>query len=100
MTGMGDDGARGLKEMHDAGAYTLAQNEASCVVYGMPKEGGQARRGRSQRRARRAGAGNLDPLPGASHIQGQSALNFAGAPRLNLVALKPAFPPLFLFRHQ
>jgi two-component system chemotaxis response regulator CheB len=38
MTGMGDDGARGLKEMHDAGAWTLAQNEASCVVYGMPKE--------------------------------------------------------------
>jgi two-component system chemotaxis response regulator CheB len=38
MTGMGDDGARGLKEMHDAGAYTLAQDEASSVVYGMPKE--------------------------------------------------------------
>jgi len=38
MTGMGDDGARGLKEMHDAGAQTLAQDEASCVVYGMPKE--------------------------------------------------------------
>jgi two-component system chemotaxis response regulator CheB len=38
MTGMGDDGARGLKEMHDAGAYTLAQDESSCVVYGMPKE--------------------------------------------------------------
>ena len=38
MTGMGDDGARGLKEMHDAGAYTLAQDEASCVVYGMPRE--------------------------------------------------------------
>ena len=38
MTGMGDDGARGLKEMHQAGAYTLAQDEASCVVYGMPKE--------------------------------------------------------------
>ena len=38
MTGMGDDGARGLKEMHDAGAYTLAQDEASCGVYGMPKE--------------------------------------------------------------
>ena len=38
MTGMGDDGARGLKEMHDVGAYTLAQDEASCVVYGMPKE--------------------------------------------------------------
>jgi two-component system chemotaxis response regulator CheB len=38
MTGMGDDGARGLKEMHDAGSYTLAQDEASCIVYGMPKE--------------------------------------------------------------
>jgi two-component system chemotaxis response regulator CheB len=38
MTGMGDDGARGLKEMHDAGAKTVAQDEASCVVFGMPKE--------------------------------------------------------------
>lgn len=38
MTGMGDDGARGLKEMRAAGALTLAQDEASCVVYGMPKE--------------------------------------------------------------
>ena len=38
MTGMGDDGARGLKEMRDAGATTCAQDEASCVVFGMPKE--------------------------------------------------------------
>jgi len=38
MTGMGDDGARGLKEMRDAGARTVAQDEASCVVFGMPKE--------------------------------------------------------------
>jgi len=38
MTGMGDDGARGLKDMRDAGAATVAQDEASCVVYGMPKE--------------------------------------------------------------
>ena len=38
MTGMGDDGARGLKLMRDAGARTLAQDEASCIVYGMPKE--------------------------------------------------------------
>jgi two-component system chemotaxis response regulator CheB len=38
MTGMGDDGARGLKEMHDAGAVTVAQDEATCVVYGMPRE--------------------------------------------------------------
>lgn len=38
MTGMGDDGARGMKEMHDAGAATVAQDEASSVVYGMPKE--------------------------------------------------------------
>jgi two-component system chemotaxis response regulator CheB len=38
MTGMGDDGARGLKEMRDAGANTIAQDEESCVVFGMPKE--------------------------------------------------------------
>jgi two-component system chemotaxis response regulator CheB len=38
MTGMGDDGARGMQEMQDAGAFTIAQDEASCVVYGMPKE--------------------------------------------------------------
>jgi two-component system chemotaxis response regulator CheB len=38
MTGMGDDGAAGLAEMRTAGARTVAQDEASCVVYGMPKE--------------------------------------------------------------
>ncbi|OHX10661.1 protein-glutamate methylesterase/protein-glutamine glutaminase [Chromobacterium sphagni] len=38
MTGMGDDGARGMREMHDAGARTLAQDEESCVVFGMPNE--------------------------------------------------------------
>jgi len=38
MTGMGDDGAHGLKELHDTGAVTFAQNEATCVVFGMPKE--------------------------------------------------------------
>ncbi len=38
MTGMGDDGARGLKEMRNAGANTVAQDEESCVVFGMPKE--------------------------------------------------------------
>ena len=38
MTGMGDDGARGMLEMHDAGAFTIAQDEATCIVYGMPKE--------------------------------------------------------------
>ncbi len=38
MTGMGDDGAAGMLEMLKAGARTVAQDEASCVVYGMPKE--------------------------------------------------------------
>lgn len=38
LTGMGDDGARGMKEMFDVGCYTMAQDEESCVVYGMPKE--------------------------------------------------------------
>ena len=38
MTGMGDDGARGLLEMRQAGAYTVAQDAATCVVHGMPHE--------------------------------------------------------------
>ncbi|WP_271412269.1 protein-glutamate methylesterase/protein-glutamine glutaminase [Pseudomonas sp. Q1-7] len=38
MTGMGDDGARGLKELREAGGRTCAQDEESCVVFGMPKE--------------------------------------------------------------
>ncbi|NGP18458.1 protein-glutamate methylesterase/protein-glutamine glutaminase [Devosia aurantiaca] len=38
LTGMGDDGARGLLEMRQMGSPTLAQDEASCVVFGMPKE--------------------------------------------------------------
>jgi len=38
MTGMGGDGARGVKEMKDSGAKTIAQNEESCVVFGMPRE--------------------------------------------------------------
>lgn len=47
LTGMGDDGARGLKEMLDAGAQTAAQDEATSVVYGMPREA--ARLGAAQR---------------------------------------------------
>jgi two-component system, chemotaxis family, protein-glutamate methylesterase/glutaminase len=38
MTGMGDDGARGMVAMRQAGAHTIAQNEATCVVFGMPRE--------------------------------------------------------------
>jgi two-component system chemotaxis response regulator CheB len=38
LTGMGDDGARGLLELRTVGAHTIAQDEASCVVFGMPKE--------------------------------------------------------------
>jgi two-component system chemotaxis response regulator CheB len=38
MTGMGDDGARGMEELHQAGAYTIAQDEATSVVFGMPNE--------------------------------------------------------------
>jgi two-component system chemotaxis response regulator CheB len=38
MTGMGDDGAQGMLEMKEAGAFNIAQDEASCVVFGMPAE--------------------------------------------------------------
>ena len=38
LTGMGKDGAMGMLEMKHAGAYNISQDEASCVVYGMPKE--------------------------------------------------------------
>jgi len=38
MTGMGDDGAKGLLELRESGAYTIAQDEETCVVFGMPKE--------------------------------------------------------------
>jgi two-component system chemotaxis response regulator CheB len=38
MTGMGDDGAKGMMELKEAGALTIAQDEDSCVVFGMPKE--------------------------------------------------------------
>ena len=38
LTGMGDDGARGMLEMKEAGAMTIAQDEATCIVFGMPKE--------------------------------------------------------------
>ncbi len=37
LTGMGDDGARGLRELYDRGAMTIAQDETTCVVYGMPR---------------------------------------------------------------
>jgi two-component system chemotaxis response regulator CheB len=38
MTGMGDDGARGMLEMKQAGAVNVAQDEHSCIVFGMPAE--------------------------------------------------------------
>ena len=38
LTGMGDDGAAGMKEMHDAGVKTIAQDKETCMVFGMPQE--------------------------------------------------------------
>jgi two-component system chemotaxis response regulator CheB len=59
MTGMGDDGAQGLLEMRCAGAVTIAQDEESCVVFGMPREA-----------ILRGAAGRIDSLAGISaHIR-------------------------------
>jgi two-component system chemotaxis response regulator CheB len=52
LTGMGDDGADGLAEMHAAGAHTIAQDEATCIVFGMPKEA-----------IERGGVDHILPLP-------------------------------------
>lgn len=38
MMGMGDDGTRGMEELHEAGAYTFAQDEKTSIVFGMPNE--------------------------------------------------------------
>lgn len=56
LTGMGSDGARGLFHMHEAGAKTIAQNEESCVVYGMPKEAVKV-----------GGVDEVAPLPEIAH---------------------------------
>lgn len=65
LTGMGDDGAHGMREMHEGGAVTYAQDEKSCVVFGMPKEA-----------IRLGGVDHvvpLDAIPGA--IAGSSSRN-------------------------
>jgi len=71
LTGMGIDGASGLRALRDAGAHTIAQNEESCVVFGMPGEA-----------IRRGGACETLPL---THITG-SALNAATSIQLEQVA--------------
>lgn len=70
MTGMGDDGAAGLLEMHTAGAATLAQDEASCVVFGMPREA-----------AARGAVDELVPLAGLS----EKILEWAKAGRVPVI---------------
>jgi two-component system chemotaxis response regulator CheB len=66
LTGMGDDGARGLKAMRDAGAATIAQDQATSVVWGMPRVAAEI-----------GGASEVLPLPRIGERVGQ----LAGAPR-------------------
>ncbi len=67
LTGMGADGAEGIRLMKEAGAYTIAQDEASCVVYGMPKEAVKT--------------GCIDRSIDLDHIA-QAAMNHLGAPAI------------------
>jgi len=67
LTGMGADGAEGIRAMKEAGAYTIAQNEASCVVYGMPKEAVKT--------------GCIDRSIDLDHIA-QAAMNHLGSPTI------------------
>ncbi|WP_348673134.1 chemotaxis response regulator protein-glutamate methylesterase [uncultured Abyssibacter sp.] len=71
LTGMGDDGADGMKELFDAGAITLAQDEASCVVYGMPKEA-----------VKRGGVQQVLPLERIASTLVRSAASPRGSERL------------------
>lgn len=68
MTGMGDDGARGMLEMKEAGAYNIAQDEATCVVFGMPNE------------AIKAGAVDAAMPLGRIALEIQRQCSFHGAP--------------------
>jgi two-component system chemotaxis response regulator CheB len=57
MTGMGDDGARGMVELRQAGSFTIAQDEATCVVYGMPNEA-----------VKRGAVAKIAPLDGIARV--------------------------------
>ena len=68
LTGMGDDGARGMAELKEAGARTVAQNQASCVVYGMPAEA--AKRGVVDKQADLPGISRLLQAFGKQPLKG------------------------------
>jgi len=67
LTGMGDDGARGMLDLHELGARTIAQDEASCVVYGMPRSA--VERGAVQTTASLEAIGEL--LAGMAQVGGK-----------------------------
>lgn len=71
LTGMGRDGAQGMKEMRDAGAATIGQDEKSCVVYGMPKAAFEAGGVEEQKDIRKIADSILDKCAGkgAGHIR-------------------------------
>ncbi len=78
MTGMGDDGARGLLEMRKLGATTRAQDEESCVVFGMAEGSDRLRRGREGRFARPDPARDYALVPGGTAcISGLIAMSMA-----------------------
>ena len=70
LTGMGADGAKGLLAMREAGARTLAQDEKTCIVYGMPREAVDNESGRYIRGVARNG--RCDPAGSSGRGRGRS----------------------------
>ena len=95
LTGTGDDGARGMKQLHDGGARTVAQDEVTCVVVGMPKQAiklGVVDQGMSLNRSARNHAVRRKGLNGPGGVAPGGAEAASGLAQPICAAAEPAAP--------